>query len=225
MPEFDLDNLKKSWQEQDVKPKYDHTEILQMLNRKSRNYVKYILWISVVEFLIILGFSAYYFFVGDDEQNFSHILERLGVEKTTEVLSSLELVYRVVKILSIAIISLFVYKFYVSYKKISIESNLKSFITQIIKFKTTVNLFIFTNIFFLVLVTVVFIILIGMAISQQNVVVSTSTIAGFFVGVVVALSFSVALIWLYYRVVYGIIVGKLTKNLDQLKKIEQEGAE
>lgn len=225
MPEFDLDNLKKSWQEQDVQPKYDSQEILKMLNRKSRNYVKYIWWISLLEFIIILGFSAYYFLVGEDEKNFSHILERLGVEKTEQVAENLELVYRVVKILSIAIISVFVYKFYKSYKKISIESNLKKFITQIIKFKKTVNLFVLTNIFFLVVVTGVFILLIANAISQQNVEVSGNTIAGFFVGVLVALLFSVALIWLYYRLVYGIIVGKLTKNLNQLKKIEEEEVE
>ena len=42
MPEFDLDSLKKTWQEQPVQPKYDDKEILQMLNRKSRNYIKYI---------------------------------------------------------------------------------------------------------------------------------------------------------------------------------------
>lgn len=51
MPEFDLDNFKKTWQEQPVQEKYDNTEILQMLNKKSRNYVKYIFWISVVELL------------------------------------------------------------------------------------------------------------------------------------------------------------------------------
>ena len=40
MPDFDLDNLKKTWQEQKVQPKYDNTEIIQMLNKKSRNYVR-----------------------------------------------------------------------------------------------------------------------------------------------------------------------------------------
>ncbi|MGZ5265037.1 MAG: beta-carotene 15,15'-monooxygenase, partial [Kaistella sp.] len=60
MPEFDLDNFKKTWQEQEVQPKYNSTEIEAMLNKSSRNYVKYILWISIAEFLIILGMNFYY---------------------------------------------------------------------------------------------------------------------------------------------------------------------
>ena len=63
MPEFDLDNFKKSWQEQEVQPKYNSTEIEAMLNKSSRNYVKYILWISIAEFLIILCMNIYYTFM------------------------------------------------------------------------------------------------------------------------------------------------------------------
>jgi len=47
MPDFDLDNLKKTWQEQEVRPKYDGAQIEAMLNKSSRNYVKYILWIII----------------------------------------------------------------------------------------------------------------------------------------------------------------------------------
>ena len=47
MAEFDIDQLKKTWQEQDKEQLYNKNEILEMLNQKSRNYVKYILWISI----------------------------------------------------------------------------------------------------------------------------------------------------------------------------------
>jgi hypothetical protein len=66
MPEFDLDNLKKTWQEHKVEPKYSNTEIEAMLNKSSRNYVKYILWISIAEFLVILCLNIYYTFSSDD---------------------------------------------------------------------------------------------------------------------------------------------------------------
>ena len=46
MPNFDLDNLKSTWQKQLVENKYNDNEILKMLNKKSRNYMKYIFWIS-----------------------------------------------------------------------------------------------------------------------------------------------------------------------------------
>jgi hypothetical protein len=60
MPEFDLDSFKKTWQEQPVQEKYDNNEILQMLNKKSRNYVKYIFWISVFEFLFFTLIGLFY---------------------------------------------------------------------------------------------------------------------------------------------------------------------
>ncbi len=39
MPNFDIDKMKEVWREQ-PKPTYDNRQIEQMLNRKSRNYVK-----------------------------------------------------------------------------------------------------------------------------------------------------------------------------------------
>lgn len=222
MPDFDLDSLKRTWQQQEVMPKYDNSEILQMLNKKSRNYVKYILWISVIEFLLILGVTLFYITSEKEGEDFIHILERLGIQKTPEILMNLDHIYLAVKILSVGIIAIFVVKFYLSYRKISIESNLKKFILQIIGFKKTVNLFIFTNILFLVIVTGVFTFLIFNALSSQNISVSQETMIGFVFGIVIAMTFSVTLIWLYYRIVYGIIVSRLTKNLEQLKEIEEQ---
>ena len=77
MPEFDLDSFKKTWQEQEVKEKYDNQEIIQMLNRKSRNNVRYILWISLLEFLMFLGITLYYVFLGNEEANLLNILKSL----------------------------------------------------------------------------------------------------------------------------------------------------
>ena len=70
MPEFDLDSLKKTWQEQPVQEKYNDNEILTMLNRNSRNYMKYIFWISVAEFAIFSVFGLYYFIQGNENNSF-----------------------------------------------------------------------------------------------------------------------------------------------------------
>jgi hypothetical protein len=52
--DFDIDDLKKSWQEQKVTEVYETSEIEAMLNKKSRNYVKYIFWISLLNFYFLL---------------------------------------------------------------------------------------------------------------------------------------------------------------------------
>ena len=56
--------------------------ILKMLNKKSRNYVKYILWISIVEFFLILAVSLYYSYQGNDGESLIHILEKMQVKMT-----------------------------------------------------------------------------------------------------------------------------------------------
>lgn len=223
MPEFDIDSFKKTWQQQNVAPKYDSEEILRMLNRNSQDYVKYILWISIAEFLFIIGISVYYFRSGEEGSSFLHILQRMKIQVTPQIMASLERFYSVLKFTSVGITLFFVVKFFRSYRRIHVESNLKKFILQIISFKKTVNLFILVNILFLVFTTLLLTVFIFRTLALQNVEMSSSTIAGFITGLIISLAFSVGLIWLYYRLVYGIIMKRLSRNLAQLQEIEKDG--
>lgn len=222
MPEFDLDSFKKTWQEQPVQEKYDNNEILQMLNRKSRNYVKYIFWISVFEFFFFSVMGIFYFFQGDETNGFLSYLEKLGAKKTPEVENSFDNIYLVLKILSLLVTAYFVYKFYQNYRKIRIEENLKGLITRIIKFKKTVNAFILISILLLVAFTSIFTIFIFYSLNSQNIEPKNSDLIIFVIGIILTTGLSALLIWLYYRLVYGIIMKKLDKNLIQLKEIDSQ---
>lgn len=222
MPEFDLDQLKKSWQEHKVAPKYNSTEIEAMRNKSSRNYVKYIFWISCAEFLVILGMNIYYLFAGEDSQTYINILRKVGVHNSVEVQSNFDHLYYVLKIISLILTAVFVVQFYWNYKKITVESNLKKLIVQIIKFKKTVNLFILANIFLMILYTVALVIFTNWILFEQNIALARSTLIGFYAGFGVMMALGVVLIWIYYRVVYGIILKKLGENLLELKKIDSE---
>ncbi|CAH0275796.1 beta-carotene 15,15'-monooxygenase [Chryseobacterium sp. WG14] len=222
MPEFDLDSFKKTWQEQPVQPKYDNTEILQMLNRKSRNYIKYIFWISVVEFLFFSVLGLFYFFQEEESDSFRNVLERLGAQGAPEVEDNFGHVYLAIKILSLLITAYFVLKFYQNYRKIKIEENLKGLITKIIKFKKTVNAFILISIVLLVAFTFVLIAFIFYTLNSQNIQPTNSNLTIIIVGIVVSTLLAVSMIWFYYKLVYGSIIKKLDKNLDQLKRIDSE---
>jgi hypothetical protein len=222
MPEFDLDSFKKTWQEQPVQQKYDSNEILQMLNRKSRNYVKYIFWISVAEFLFFTAIGLFYVIQGKESNTFLNILEKLGARKTSELELAFDNIYLVLKILSLSITAYFVYKFYQNYKHIKIEENLKKFILKIIQFKKTVNAFILINIVLLVAFTSIFTVFVFYILNTQNIEITRSTLIGFVVGIIVSTILTVLMVWLYYRVVYGIIIRKLDKNLKQLKEIDSQ---
>ncbi len=222
MPEFDLDSFKKTWQEQPVQQKYDHHEILQMLNRKSRNYVKYIFWISVAEFSCFSLIGLFYIIQGSESNTFISILERMGIRKTSELEMTFDHIYLTLKILSLAVTAYFVYKFYENYRDIKIEENLKKFILKIIQFKKTVNAFILINILLLITFTSIFTVFVFYIVNTQNIEISGSTITGFIAGIIISTVFTVLIVWLYYRVVYGIIIKKLGRNLKQLQEIDSQ---
>ena len=201
MPEFDIDNFKKTWQEQEVQPKYNSTEIEAMLNKSSRNYVKYILWISIAEFLVILCMNIYYTFLGDDSNSFIKILGRLGIQNSADLKTNFDQLYFILKIISLIMTAFFVVSFYQNYRRINIELNLKKLILQIIRFKKTVNLFILANIFLLIIFTLVLTVFTFSVLSEQNIHLNHPTLIGFLVGLVVMTVISVLLIWVYYRVV------------------------
>ncbi len=222
MPEFDIDSLKESWQKQPKKPTYDSRQIELMLNKSSRNYVKYILWISVIEFFLILGANLYYSFSGEENSGLLNVLAKLGLKDSESFQQTLSLLYLTLKIVSLSMTAVFVYFFYVNYRKISVEANLKKLILQIIKFKRTVQLFILANIALVILFTVIVGVFTFFLLAQQDIHLTNPTLLGFILGLLLMMLISVLLIWVYYRLVYGFILKRLGKNLQQLKKIEEE---
>ncbi|MCU7618749.1 beta-carotene 15,15'-monooxygenase [Chryseobacterium sp. PBS4-4] len=222
MPEFDLDNFKKTWQEQPVEPKYDNAEILQMLNTKSRNYVKYIFWISVIEFLFFTVFGLFYILQNKESNTFFTSLQKLGVEKNEQLQDILDNIYLVIKVLTLFVTGYFVIKFYENYRKIKVEEDLKEFISRIIRFKKTVNAFILINILIVIVFTSALTVFGIYAIQNQNAALANTSIVAFTVSFIISTVLCVVLIWAYYRLVYGILIKRLDKNLHQLKEIDSQ---
>lgn len=222
MPEFDLDSFKKTWQEQPVQNRYDNEEILQMLNKKSRNYVKYIFWISVIEFILFTAFGLFYILQNKESNTFLTSLEKLGVEKNEHMQDILDNIYLIIKILTLFITGYFVVKFYKNYRRIKVEEDLKEFISRIIRFKKTVNAFILINILIVVIFTSALTIFGIYAIRNQNTALADSSILAFIISFIISTALCVMLIWAYYRLVYGILIKRLDKNLTQLKEIDSQ---
>lgn len=218
--DFNIDDLKKSWQEQQVPEVYQSSEIEAMLNKRSKNYVKYILWISIAEFLFFAILSVYTVFSAQESDGFLHVLEKLGVKINPEIEKNYGHLYFGLKVMSLLITAAFVYLFYRNYIKINIENNLKKFILQIIRFKKTVNLFILTNIVFLITFVFILTLFTMNIVKTQNIHLNNPTLLGMIIGFMVSLIIGILLILLYYRIVYGIIMRRLGRNLEQLKEIE-----
>ena len=84
------------------------------------------------------------------------------------------------------------------------------------------NLFILTNIVLLLAFTAVLTVFSFRVLSQQSIHLNNPTLIGFVVGLVVMTVLSVVLIWIYYRIVYGILLKRLGKNLHELQKIDSQ---
>lgn len=216
MPDFDIDSLKQQWQAQKISNPYSHSEILNLLNKKSRNYVKYILWVSVIEFLIILGSHL----LVDKHHSFFKIMENLDITVTDTLIQQYNAIYITMQVVSLLVTGFFIFKFYFGYKGIKIEENLKQFILKIIYFRKTVNLFIFINI---VLFIIYVITLVGFVIgysSFQNIEIESARALRFIVALSIGIGLCIALALIYYRIVYGILVKRLGKNLKQLQEMD-----
>lgn len=222
MPEFDLEQLKTAWKDQSTAEKYGQREILDMLNHKSRNYVKYIFWISMAEFVLFLGIGIAYIFQSEADSSFMRIMQKLGLKDTFQLRMNFEHLYFLMKVISLMVTGAFVTQFYLNYRRIKVEDSLRQLIQKIIRFRRTVHLFIAAN---LILVVVYIVVLAGFVVKsvrEQNISLDASTTAGLIVGFAASMLLGLALIWLYYRIVYGLIIKKLERNLAQLQEIERE---
>lgn len=199
----ELELLKKQWQKQDDNfPKLTKEDIYPMLLKKSSSNVKWIFIISMIEFVfwILLSFV----FGGNDTKQFE---EEHGLQTFDTI----------VLVTHIAALVFFVLWFYRNYKQIQSTDSSKVLLENIIKTRKTVKYYIwFTMAFLAVSATIAFII------TAQN---TPEEFADRSV-VVLALQFLViigvimAIMWGFYRMIYGILMRRLDRNYKELKKME-----
>lgn len=225
MAEFDIDQLKKTWQEQDKEQLYNKNQILEMLNLKSRNYVKYILWISMAEFLVFGILTLAYSIYGNETNSLLNLLTKIGLNPTQTIKADIAHINFIIKIISLLVTGIFVLIFYKNYSRINIEANLKQFILQIFRFKKTVRYFILTNVLLLVAFNLIIASIVYTYIQQQDLQLQVYNWWILVLTTVFTCIISIALIFIYYKILYGIILKKLSKNLKQLQEIENENSE
>lgn len=222
MPDFDINFLKHQWQKQEMPEKYNSCEIREMLNKNSRNDVKYIFWISVAEFLFFILINIFYFFQAENTDSFINILKKLGIENTYNIRRNYTHLYFVMQILTFLVTLFFIIKFYINYKKINTEENLKQFILRIISFRKTVYYFIISNIILLKLFIIALVVFTFYVLKNQNITIDTEKITVLSFGFLISCAICLLIIWLYYRLFYGIFMKRLSKNLEQLKSIDHD---
>lgn len=203
----ELELLKKDWKEREKDlPHLKASEIYPMLLRKSSSIVKWIFIISLIELTIS---SCLNIFLTDDA--FWNQVEAIHLKNITMWIF----------ILSYLVTFIFIYLFYKNYKRISTTDNASLLMENILKTRRVVKFYILWVLISTGVTSMVYFIF---SIVYSPIKTGTGPEALSWplviligIGVTVVL---LALIWLVYSLLYGILLRKLKRNYKELKRLE-----
>ncbi|TBW28941.1 hypothetical protein [Gramella sp. KN1008] len=208
----ELDLLKKDWKKQEsTLPHLTYDEIYRMIWKRSHSIVKWIFIISILEFL--LGTILNIVLADDD---YWHRMEEFDLTEFTIV----------AYVISYLITFYFIFRFYKNYQTISTTDSASRLMKNILKTRKTVKYYIA---FVLISSGITFLVALFLIIRNHMMTVEpTSKDMHFdtmqwilFIGaIILILAIFLGVIWLIYRVIYGILLKKLNKNYKELKKLE-----
>ena len=201
-----LEILKKDWKKQEGSlPKLSKAELTKLIYKKSSSIVKWIFIISILEFVV-----PYLIILITGNESSEKMYEELG-------LSNFMTKFYIV---SYVIIFGFILLFYKNYRMISANANPKVLMQNIINTRKTVKYYIWFNLVALAIISVV--VLNKVFISNEfleKIPEGTNMIFVWLISMLLILVL-IALLWLFYRLIYGILLNKLKNNYNELVSSE-----
>jgi hypothetical protein len=200
-----LDNYKKAWKNQpeDVS-KRSTLDIYKLAQSRSSSIVKWIFIVGILEFVIL---NSLYFFVDMDEAYAEY--EKLGLENF--------IFYS--QIAAYGILFYFLATFYLNYKRISTTDSTRTLMKKIIKTRKTVRNYVLFNLGYMALVMVV----VTLASINTNFDhLSNKQIILIIFATLIATLLILAVLGLFYQLLYGFLLRKLKKNYKELATLSDE---
>ncbi|MEW2923007.1 hypothetical protein AB1A65_16160 [Muricauda sp. ANG21] len=210
----ELELLKKDWQKKEADlPKLSYDQIYKMIWKKSSSIVKWIFYISIIEFVF---WAALNIIFSDAE--------------SMQELKALH-IYRVLMVLNFinyGIIIYFIYRFYTNYRKISFTDSSKKLMKTILSVKRIVTQYVWFNLSIFTIYTVIYSYgtlvygpegkkIMEAALQDGNTTMFWAMTIAFSI---VFIAVFLLLIWLFYKLLYGILLKRLRQNYKELKKLE-----
>ncbi|HCQ11930.1 MAG TPA: hypothetical protein DIU01_01425 [Flavobacterium sp.] len=200
----ELDLLKKDWKKNENSfEQVSEVDIYKMLHKKSSSIVKWILIISILEFIVLNGIS---WLINDPKFDKFLILH--------PYLNHLDT-------LNYIVVIVFIYLVYKNYKSISVLNSSKTLIEHILKTRRVVTFYIYWNII-IGSIFGAFGAIDGFndAYSENHNVVIKQTNLEYFIVIFFTVLILIGLVWLFYKLLYGNLLNRLSKNYNELKKID-----
>lgn len=214
----ELELLKKDWQKKEEHlPKLSYNDIYQMIWRKSSTIVKWIFYISIAELIFWIVLSLAPFFMESYQESFG---QSYGDRDQSFIV--------ITTIFSLGVVFVFMYFLYKAYQAISVVDDVKSLMKSILKTRKIVNYYVIYNLIMAVLVTVISFYYLLTTDEKTMQLISTLKEEGselrFWILIAILLLLGIFImlgfIWLFYRLIYGILLKRLNKNYKELKKLE-----
>lgn len=211
----ELDLLKKDWQKKEINlPRLTYEEIYKMIWKKSSSVVRWIFYISIIEFLLPHLLYLIPSFRNEMDYNFA---KRLGVDNWIIALT----------IVQYAVAIYFILQFYKRYREISVLDDAKKLMNKIFRTRRTVKHYV---LFCLAMVLLIFgVFIVGMALDDnlvetlnlKNQNVDPDQFKWLLIGImtVAGILFTGFLAGIYF-LLYGLLTRKLSRNYIELKRME-----
>ncbi len=200
---MDLKDYKKAWKNQpEEKNKMSALEIYQMTQATSISIVKWIFIIGILEFIIM---NSFYLFFEDPTQK--EMIMKFGMTN----------IFYMSQIIAIFVILYFLIMFYKNYREISVIDNTKVLMKRILKTRKTVRNYVIFNLSYLVFASIM--VSIGSLRSDYADFSMKKSII-FIILMTVATTILVFIFWLFYQLLYGVLLKKLTKNYKSLEELK-----
>jgi len=207
----ELELLKKDWNKDKSDYKsYSDTELYPMLHKKSSSIVKTLFYISVAElvFWILISYVPYFF---SDKMR-----ARLETSYENPIFTGLT-------IFGFLVVLLFVYLLYKSHKSISSTDNAKKLMENILRTRKVIKYYVLYNlimIFISIPLSLYFEFNQNTEFHDQVAAFDSTQMVVLVAMVVLVTGIFLLLIWLFYRLIYGILLKRLNRNYEELKKLE-----
>ncbi len=193
-----FESLKNIWKNQgESKIRYTQNDIQKMVHKKSSSIVKWILIISLLEFIL-----PNLLFLFTDFDATKQFYDQYGLSKSMMIYTAIHFV----------VIIGFIYIFYKNYKNINAESTVKILLGNIIKTRRTVKYYIYYNLTIMGIIGINIFHSVYKSVEFQNTLSEGTSMLKIWTISIILLSLALFIFWVFYRIIYGFFLRKLKKN-------------
>ena len=207
----ELELLKKDWNRSETAfESYSKAQIYPMIKKKSSSIVKTLFYISIAEmvFWILINVVPYFM-----SSNYRGEIEELSHHTW----------YIILTVSGYFIIGGFIYFLYRSYNTISVTDSAKKLMENILRTRKIVKYYVIYNLFLaFISIPLSFYLMLQ---EDQDLAAQVSSMNSGQMAILIALITAVTgafifVFWIFYRILYGILLKRLNKNYQELKKLE-----